>query len=363
MEFLYRNLTASDNDLIISVGRQTFGNQFCKDPEDYFKWKYVNLPGGPARGLVALSGSDVAGAYSVIPMRFLLNGRVTLGACSFDTMISPQYQRRGLFIKLASELYRALGKDGFNLVYGFPNKNSFHGLTQHLGWKRINSYHTYIILTSVDKRFMGNNLKRLPHYAVGKSLAAIHAAIVHICGLSVRDVSAIHVHKYDEELHNIWIKSDKTQWPYCLIRDGDFLKWRFFDNPEHEYHTLLTVSKKHGPIGYAVFKIADVGHLRTATLMDYNTVSTFRPKQLGIIFKAYLALCDFEDVNALVFYTSQRQTLTDPFGTFFQTIGWRFSRKREVPFCIKPFQVEGSCGDAICNAKFWHITPADMDWF
>lgn len=349
--------------MIVSLGRQVFGNRFCEDPEAYFKWKYVNSPGGPARGIIALSGSDVAGVYSVMPIRLLLNGRATLAAFSFDTMTSSQYQRRGLFIKLASELYRALAKEGFNLVYGFPNNNSMHGFIHDLGWRRINSFNAYVIPTSIDKRFMDNDPKRLPHYAVGKLLAPIYTAIADRCALSVRDVSAIHLQAYDEELENVWVKSDKTQWPFCLIRDGEFLKWRFFDNPEHKYHTFLIVSKKHGPIGYAVFKIEAAGHLRKAILMDYNTISTFRPKQRGIIFKAYLALCHSEAVNALLFFPPQRQSLTDPLGTFFRAIARRLSEQVELPFCIKPFRVEGFYEDTIYNPKFWHITPADMDWF
>lgn len=75
-----------------------------------------------------------AGYYGILPLKVKLADNIVMAAQSGDTMTHPDHRNKGLFIELAKRTYE-LGKSlGVQFVFGFPNKNSYHGLVKKLGW-------------------------------------------------------------------------------------------------------------------------------------------------------------------------------------------------------------------------------------
>lgn len=73
-----------------------------------------------------------AAFYGVFPVTVLMGGKEVLAAQSGDTMTHPAHQRKGLFVRLAQMTYEECRKAGVQLVFGQPNKNSYHGLVNKL---------------------------------------------------------------------------------------------------------------------------------------------------------------------------------------------------------------------------------------
>lgn len=75
-----------------------------------------------------------AGYYGILPLKVKLANNIVMAAQSGDTMTHPEHRNKGLFTELARHTYE-LGKSlGVQFVFGFPNKNSYHGLVNKLGW-------------------------------------------------------------------------------------------------------------------------------------------------------------------------------------------------------------------------------------
>lgn len=109
--------------------------------ESYFVWKYKNNPAGEVIAFEAVEGDTIAAFYGVIPEIYLVNGQEFTVYQSMDTMTHPDFQKRGLFTKLANMTYEHIIQNrGVVHILGVPGSNSFYGFVNKLGWKNINNF-------------------------------------------------------------------------------------------------------------------------------------------------------------------------------------------------------------------------------
>lgn len=140
-------LESPDGDLTISFERASEFSvrsverlfALAGDPKsaELLAWQYLDGL-SPAYVAVAHDGrGPVDGAvavYSAFPVPFRLGDRVGTARQSFDTLTLPSHRGRGLFVRLAREVYRMAAEAGELAVFGFPNDSSVHGFAKHLGW-------------------------------------------------------------------------------------------------------------------------------------------------------------------------------------------------------------------------------------
>jgi len=104
---------------------------------DHVRWKFRDNPAGPGIGIVAVDGGRIVGQYVLMPVMLRIGTRVVAGAQSLDTMVHPDYRGQGMFIALATECYALAASRGTQVLYGFPNANSYPGLTGRLAWTHV----------------------------------------------------------------------------------------------------------------------------------------------------------------------------------------------------------------------------------
>jgi hypothetical protein len=104
---------------------------------DLFRKKYdTAYTGVEFVGFIAYSKDRIPVAYyGVIPCFLTYAGRRLLVAQSADTMTHPQYRYKGMFVELSNMTFDLCRELGINLVFGFPNQNSYHGAVNKLGWQ------------------------------------------------------------------------------------------------------------------------------------------------------------------------------------------------------------------------------------
>ena len=106
---------------------------------EFWKWRFSNAPNfNPHMIQLMWDGNKLVGHYAVSPAQLSVNGKTNVVGLSMTTMTHPDYTRRGVFTKLASELYSKIeGELGISIVYGFPNANSYPGFISKLGWQEV----------------------------------------------------------------------------------------------------------------------------------------------------------------------------------------------------------------------------------
>ena len=88
---------------------------------------------------------EPASHYSVFPCFMQIAGKKVLVAQSGDTITHERHQRKGLFVRLAEETFSLSRNEGFEVVYGFPNDQSYHGFVNRLNWIHSENFHSYEI--------------------------------------------------------------------------------------------------------------------------------------------------------------------------------------------------------------------------
>jgi GNAT superfamily N-acetyltransferase len=126
-----REAGPGDLDLIRELYRAVRG---ANRPAAYDRWRYLDSPGGPAPGTLALDGGRAVGFYTLGPAPLGIGPATIAGAQSMDTMTHPDFRGRGVFVALARACFEIAAARGIRLLYGFPNRASFPGFVRRLGW-------------------------------------------------------------------------------------------------------------------------------------------------------------------------------------------------------------------------------------
>jgi GNAT superfamily N-acetyltransferase len=135
-----------------------------------YQKKYDTAYTGQAHlGFIAYAPDGMAAAYyGVIPCFISLEGKLIPAAQSADTMTHPLHRRKGLFALLAQRTYQLCREEGIQLLFGFPNQNSYAGFVNALGWKHTASMSLFIIPAYPSSFFRRLTGRLLRHYLLKK---------------------------------------------------------------------------------------------------------------------------------------------------------------------------------------------------
>lgn len=205
--------------------------------EEFWRWRYIDNPFG--KGIIRLmfDGEKLIGHYAVIPIPLSILGKTIKAAFSMTTMTHPDYQGRGIFTSLASDVYRHCREMGIGVVFGFPNQNSYYGFTEKLGWLGLGN------VTSLDAE---------------RSLRPMGSSGDYLC-LQVSD--------FDGALDMLWERVKDT-YKIIVPRDSTYLNWRYCEDPENEYTVYILRDNNESVQGYIVLKIFNDGKTRVGHIVD-----------------------------------------------------------------------------------------------
>lgn len=99
-------------------------------------------------GFIAYSPeNEPAAFYGVFPCYMNYRGEKVLVCQSGNTMTHENHQRKNLFVSLAKITYEFCSHNGIQLVFGFPNQNSYPGFVNKLNWTHRENIQAYITKT------------------------------------------------------------------------------------------------------------------------------------------------------------------------------------------------------------------------
>lgn len=201
-------LDKKDYLIRISEFQELFTYCFNKEiSKEFLIWRYINNPIDDMLVNVALENNRIIANYSVSPCKVYINGNIEKAALSMTTMTHPNYRGKGLFPKLANELYEEMKKNHYKIIIGFPNNNSHSVFVNRLDWKDI-----YEIPT------MKLDLER-----------------VNYCN-EYRNFKIINDNNFLLDYSKL---INKTNEKIKIYKDLEYLRWRFKDNPINKYNNYV----------------------------------------------------------------------------------------------------------------------------
>jgi hypothetical protein len=202
----------------INKMQQLFKVAFNRDiSEQMLVWRYINNPCKQTLASVFNVEGNLIANYSACPCYLSHEGKVTKTALSMTTMTDPNHRRKGMFPMLAEELYEAMARDNYYFILGFPNHLSHQIFTTYLGWRDI-----YEIPT------MSLDLTTCPN----------------------KDSVRCETDNYFELIYDDSIISDEY---IHVVKDQQYLQWRYANNPVNEYINFV-ISKNKKVCSYLVLK-------------------------------------------------------------------------------------------------------------
>ena len=249
----------------IEMTYEYYGKSWISDI-GYLKWQYEANPAGPAIIQLArdLETDHLAGQYVVIPMRFKAFNQTVNGILSLNTLTRQIYTGQGIFTELAKTVYQDCAEQGSDFCYGFPNPNSYPGFMKKLG---------FTDLGSVPLLLRPLNIKALVKQRFGSLLGSL--ALPFQPFYKVRDRSEDDYEVYSltpfnlSEVNAFWART-QDKYPIMGIRDADFIRWRYFENPYRDYQ-LYAIRKKNGCElnGYIVGRCTEVEGISSGMIVDF----------------------------------------------------------------------------------------------
>ena len=261
-----RDYTPDDADGILALRRATFGDV---DPirlrPEAWRWQFLDNPAG--RGWVRLADHDgrIVGQYAAIPTRFRVQGRERVLAMSCDTMTHPDYQRQGMFVTLADELYAEIERLGVSVVWGFPNAASRPGFVGKLGWQDVHEFALRvkpIRSAAVVRRWVRSE----PLASALGAIADVAARVVLPRPRARRRADIRPLADFDARFDELWARHADGA-PLTQVRDAAFLRWRFCALPAFGYQPFEVVVDGRLE-GYFVLRVVTLFDLSVAALVD-----------------------------------------------------------------------------------------------
>lgn len=284
---------------------------------------------------VALDGEKIIAQYAGVPVRVLTTAGIRWAVLSVDTMVDPDYRRRGALTQIARHAYAQWGESGAAFVYGLPNEKAAPGLAP-LGFN-----HAFPI------RWRRHALRPFAILARRWNIKAPTASLdglwhlVSAAGRNSTDIKLVEAHDADAGFDRIF-QGFKPNSNLAFVRDREWIEWRYFLAPEFGYRVLIAREARE-PIGYVAYRMQDTSGV---------IAEVFAPNE-----RVSVALMEGAIEHLRRLGAESARTLAVP-GTPYDLCCRKllFSAHRGFGLAVLPL-----ASDISTNPNAWHLSGGDFD--
>ncbi|MBI3818231.1 MAG: GNAT family N-acetyltransferase [Planctomycetes bacterium] len=317
------------------------------DKSETLEWRYKRNPHGVARTIVAAGARDeLAGAYSYIPRKFSIDGKVTTIVQASDAMVFEQWQRKGIFTGLDAILAERAAAEGVPFGFAFCGRRSQKGFLAN-GWKAVSPYRTWTRILKITKS----------SFEARKSDGRVRRAMIPIEWWRARSADPYIKQCLDgfrdEPVESFGKKVAELPPPKYKIygvRDSEYLNWRFLWTPRRT-HSAFRLLRGGDVAGYYDIECnsAGRGYLLDARGADESAE------------RAALAAA-VEKLRIVGASTVQTTVVEGSFlDTHIRALGFEPPRDpAPLPFIVRAF-VDCKESQLALDPKNWYIFDGDRD--
>jgi len=218
----------------------------------WWNWMYKNNPGGPTRIWLAEDNGKLVGQYPLIFMRLKVGNQIIKASQNIDQMTHPDYRYQGIASKLGKQALNEASSEGVHVTIGFANEASYV-VDLKAGWVDVCAQRAMIRplnLESILGKYITNKfLLKICTVSMNLIVKAFYRThdVPKVGGLTITRISS-----FDDRINDLWDKVSRN-YKIIVVRDKEYLNWRFVDVPDVEYAIFL--AEKEGQIlGYTVLK-------------------------------------------------------------------------------------------------------------
>lgn len=239
---------ARDHDAILAVWLRNLTS--LTKLEEKYRWHFENNPYGPGRCWLLLDGDRPIGT-AFLGMRSLQIGpEVQRIGVACDLAVDREHRFLLPALMLQKAVTSSLASSGASMVYGLPNHNG-SATARRVGYRDAGEVHRYVRVLSVTpylERRSGIRYGRLAGAVADVAYSAFMKYTDRLHGDYVVEMES----GFDERFDELW-NSRKQDLPIAMVRDRQYLNWRFGQCPLRNYTTLTLLTADRSRLaGYAV---------------------------------------------------------------------------------------------------------------
>ena len=272
-DFQVRPYRKGDESGIISLHNYVFSQNRTIEQ---WRWEFIETPGGQSIIYVICYKDKIIGHFAIMPLHMQYKDKKILGGKAEGAAIHKDFRflsaRKQLFKQAVDKAVQSAQDRGIGLIWGLTN--SPRDFTR-VGFKNIGAVYSIrkeLSLKLTVKSYLRGILKRTEFEKTDKSTNKI--PIRHLKSnfppnlnnqngcLSVEEIPI-----FREEIENVH-RSIVQKDCITLVRDKEYLNWRFAQNPLHN-STIFIVRKGHDVIGYLVASCVHLDGLNRGYVVDY----------------------------------------------------------------------------------------------
>jgi len=316
-----REYLPGDEQEVLALFAIVFGRQLDLK---FWNWRMVENPFGSGIIRLMFDNGKLVGHYAVMPIRLWARGNTIKAALSMTTMTHPEYTGRGVFKELASEVYRCCEVEGIEVVFGFPNENSYYGFTHKLGWRGFGAVKGWVR--------QGGAQRPVQHE------------------FECREVSTC-----DEIGCDLWSKVRETD-RIMVPRTAEYLNWRYFGKPGNEYTVFVYNDRKGSARGLIVLKAFEGEDSTTGHIVDI--VAPHQPEiQRALLAKAVDFFAELGITNISCWIPSNSSIASQ-----LQAAGYS-EKEWQTFFGVKMLDDAYNEASFVSDPNSWWFTMGDSDVF
>ena len=233
-KFNFRRFRENDEEKLLELWRITFHKEMNRG---LWRWKYFDNPYSQTILLCESGEGEILALFGGIPFKGSREGKDVVIVQAMDIMSHPDFRGKGLFARTAQTFFETFCKNNpAEILYGFPGKFHFELGKRVLGYAPLESGVSYL-----------------------KGETGVLASKKRTSLLSIKKVETP-----GDQFDTLWEKCS-ADYPYAVVRQSEFLRWRFCRHPEKKYEIFCLKGILSKEIeGYAVLSLKE----DAATLVD-----------------------------------------------------------------------------------------------
>lgn len=212
-----RSATEQDIPAIVQLLKLSLGESHMPKSEAFWRWKHLSNPFGQSPVLVAFEKDLLVGVRAFMMWNWHSDKEALRSVRAVDTVTHPDFQGKGIFRKLTTQLVQQCKHDGIDFIFNTPNNLSRPGYLR-MGWQSLGRMPVFLI----------------PFFNFGQSQKA-----------SPDDYS------WNSELITSVLEKSNQTGSLTTAYSKEFMEWRYHLNPNIKYHVLSSESWDF----FAIFRI------------------------------------------------------------------------------------------------------------
>ncbi len=275
MEIQYRPFDFQRENFagIVALFQATYGeiDRF----EKRYRWQYFEHPRRESnRILVAEHDRRIAGASSHLPFPILIEGRRLEAYYASDSMVHPDYRRRGIM-----ETLTRLNAESLPIIYAKGTNPGMYRLRLKFGFRDV-----------IPNNYMFCMLAPIAWLAAKAKIYRGKPAFID--GLTVKGQEVRPIDRFDDEFDRFWAEIS-PKYPGISIRDKSYMNWRYLSHPFKKYQPAF-IFEQGRPVSLFVARGEGYSAYVVDILWDYQNPK--EPSKTLKVMKRYLKKSGFNKI-------------------------------------------------------------------